>query len=41
MFFCSFFAGKKRGALHVGDVVIPHEAFIKVLSPGSQKKGKR
>ena len=31
-------AGKKRASLHVGDVAIPHEAFVKVLAPSSRKK---
>lgn len=30
--------GKKRRALSVGDVAIPHEAFVKVLAPNSGKK---
>ena len=33
--------GKKRRALSVGEVTIPHEAFVKVLAPDSSKKNKR
>ena len=32
-------AGKKRAALHVGEVRIPQDAFIAVLSPGRRKAG--
>ena len=33
--------GKKRAKLHVGEVAIPQEAFVAVLSPGSRKGGGR
>ena len=30
-------AGKKRSALHVGDIAIPQQAFVAVLAPGKRK----